>query len=487
MRPANLLFILSDNHARDALGVASDGRILTPHLDALARRGTRFTHAYTASPICCPARAAIATGRYPHETGFWDNAITYDGSAPTWHHRLREAGHDCVAIGKLHFRSSDDDNGFSEEIVPMHILGAKGGLSMLLRWCGEEPVNVGQWEMYAEKSGQGSTTYQAYDRDITGRAVDWLEARARRNGDQPFALMVSYVSAHPPFAVPQELLDLYDDTRIPLPRGFRPGERSDHPAARHLREIFAYRDLDEDMIRRFTRAYYALCTHLDAEIGKVLAALERLGLADHTRVIYTSDHGEMLGAHGLLGKFNLFEGSAGVPLIAAGPDVPQGRIVDEPVSHIDLFPTILEGCGLDPGVNAPAHARSLWPVMAQAGRGAPVFAEYHAAGSKAGSFMLRAGDDKLIYHVGAPPQLFDLTRDPDELNDLAGTPEGAARVARLVASLRAICDPEVVDARARADQKAKAEFWGGNDAIRREGLLVFTPAPGTAAEIERVR
>jgi choline-sulfatase len=125
--------------------------------------------------------------------------------------------------------------------------------------------------------------------------------------------------------------------------------------------------------------------------------------------------------------------------------------------------------------------------MAQAGRGAPVFAEYHAAGSKAGSFMLRAGDDKLIYHVGAPPQLFDLTRDPDELNDLAGTPEGVARVARLVASLRAICDPEVVDARARADQKAKAEFWGGNDAIRREGLLVFTPAPGTAAEIERVR
>ncbi len=483
MKPANLLFILSDNHARTALGAASGGLVRTPHLDALAARGTCFTAAYTASPICCPARAAIATGRYPHETGYWDNAITYDGRVPTWHHALRAAGHDCAAIGKLHFRSLEDDNGFTEEIGTMHILGGKGGVSMLLRSCAEEPVNVGQWELYADRSGEGTTTYQAYDADITSKAVAWLEARARR-ATRPWALMVSYVSAHPPFSVPGRLLDLYRDAAIPLPPRFSPDERSEHPASRHHRHIFATRDLDDAMLRRVAQAYYALCTHLDEQIGKVLAALETLGLRDDTRVIYTSDHGDMLGAHGLLGKFHLYEGSAGVPLVMAGPDVPAGQTVDEPVSHIDLYPTILEAFGVD-STASPPSACSLWPVMAGQPRPAPVFAEYHAAGSRAGSFMLRAGREKLIYDVGAPPQLFDIAVDPDETVDLASSAEGAERVAVLEKQLRSICDPEDVDRRAKADQRAKIEFWGGLEAVRDEGLLVYTPAPGTTAEIEK--
>jgi choline-sulfatase len=481
MKPANLLFILSDNHARTAMGSASGGLVQTPNLDALAARGTRFTAAYTASPICCPARAAIATGRYPHETSYWDNAITYDGRVPTWHHRLREAGHRCAAIGKLHFRSLEDDNGFTEEIGTMHILDGKGGVSMLLRWCGEEPVNVGQWELYAERSGEGTTTYQTYDAAITRKAVEWLEAHARR-ASKPWALMVSYVSAHPPFTVPRRLLDRYRDADIPLPPRFSPDERSEHPASVHHRNIFATRDLDEPMLRDVARAYYALCTHLDEQIGEVLAALARLGLTDDTRVIYSSDHGDMLGAHGLLGKFHLYEGSAGVPLIMAGPDVPEGRIVEEPVSHIDLYPTILDAFGL--ASEAPANACSLWPVMAGQPRPAPVFAEYHAAGSRAGSFMLRAGREKLIYDVGAPPQLFDIAVDPDETNDLAATIEGKAKTAALERQLRAICNPEEVDRRAKGDQRAMVEFWGGMDVVRNEGLLVYTPAPGTAPEIE---
>ena len=121
MKPSNVLFILSDEHSRRVLGCYGHPMIRTPNLDALAARGVRFADAYTNSPICVPARASLATGRYPHQIRFWDNGIAYDGTVPTWHHRLRDAGHEVTSIGKLHFRSADDDNGFTEEIMPLHI------------------------------------------------------------------------------------------------------------------------------------------------------------------------------------------------------------------------------------------------------------------------------------------------------------------------------------------------------------------------------
>src|SRR5260370_38226106 len=119
MKPANLLFMLSDEHSRIVLGCYGHPMIRTPNLDALAASGVRFSDAYCNSPICVPSRASLATGRYPHRIRFWDNAIPYDGSVPSWGHRLTAAGHAATAIGKLHFRSAADDNGFTEEIMPL--------------------------------------------------------------------------------------------------------------------------------------------------------------------------------------------------------------------------------------------------------------------------------------------------------------------------------------------------------------------------------
>ena len=130
-RATNLVFFLSDNHARNALGCYGNPHVHTPTLDRLARQGLRFAHAYCASPICCPARAAIATGRPPFQTGYWDNAIVYDGRVRSWMHALRDSGCDVRSVGKLHFRSGNDDNGFTEEHIPMHIMNARGGVSML--------------------------------------------------------------------------------------------------------------------------------------------------------------------------------------------------------------------------------------------------------------------------------------------------------------------------------------------------------------------
>ena len=481
MQPANLLFFMSDNHARSAMGCSGNPLIHTPALDALAARGTRFANAYTASPLCCPARAALATGRFPFQTGFWDNAIVYDGSVPSWMHRLRNAGHDVVSVGKLHFRTSDDDNGFSQELAPMHILNAKGGVSMLLRWSDEEPINRGQWELYLEQSGPGSSHYQEYDAEISRLAMDWLKRHAGRK-TQPWALFVSYVSPHPPFCVPQELLDLYPLDRVPLPPLYRSQERPLHPSLAHLRHIMGFQALDDEAsLRRITASYYALVTQLDRQIGAVLEAARELGMLENTRIIYTSDHGEALGAHGLFGKANLLDPGAGVPLLMCGPGVPAGHVATAPVSHVDLYPTIVEGAGLavDPA-DGGLLGHSLHHM---ATRQSPVFAEYHAAGSRRGAFMLRSGDYKLIHHVDAPPQLFNMVRDPIEAHDLAADPVARDRLDDMQRQLHALCDPQAVDLRARADQRRKADYWGGNAAILKEGLLVYTPPPGVKAEI----
>ena len=221
------------------------------------------------------------------------------------------------------------------------------------------------------------------------------------------------MSPHPPFTVPQALLDSYPASAMPLPPLFRPHERPAHPALEHLRRIMGFQAMtDEAALRRIAACYYAVVTHLDREMATVLRAAESLGLLADTRVAYTSDHGEALGAHGLFGKYTLLDPSAAIPLVMCGPGVPAGRVVDAPVSHVDLYPTLVESAGLQP---EPAERDLLGASLLGAAKSrGPVFAEYHAAGSRRGAFMLRDGPHKLIYHVDAPRQLFDLAADPDE-------------------------------------------------------------------------
>ena len=295
-------------------------------------------------------------------------------------------------------------------------------------------------------------------------------------------LFVSYPSPHPPFSVPDDFYGRIDEAAVRLPAGWRPEERSEHPADQHLRHIMGTGPLtDEAQMRRIQAGYLGLIAHLDHEIGRLLDGLEASGMSGDTRVLYTSDHGDLAGQNGLLGKCCLYEGSIGVPLIMAGPGIPEGRRCARVTSHVDLFPTIVEAVGADLAAeDADLPGRSLWPAIGGAADDVPGFAEYHAVGSKAGMFMLRDGHLKLIYHVGMPAQLFDLAEDPDELHDLGpGHPEAL----RLEGLLRSICDPEAVDARAKADQRAKAEFWGGREAVAADGLLVYTPPPGGQAEI----
>jgi choline-sulfatase len=483
MQPANLIFFLSDNHNRQVTGCYGHPIVRTPAIDRIAAAGVRFENSYSTSPLCCPARASLATGRYPHQTGYWDNAIAYDGRVPSWHHRLRGQGHTVVAVGKLHYRSGEDDNGFTEEIEPMHLHEGKGAIKNLLRgYDAEPPKDDGSfWKLYMERSGAGETHYQDYDRRITAKSIEWLECHGRGRG-KPWVLLVSYISPHPPFTVPKRLYDLYPERDMPLPVGFRRGERPEHPAAEHLRRMDGMLDMtDEAALRRIAAGYFGLITHLDEQIGAVLKAAEALGQLADTRVAYTSDHGELFGAQGIFGKKNVYEGAIGVPLLLSGPGVPRGKVSRQIVSHVDLFPTLVEGAGarLD-SADRDLHGVSLWPAVAGGDAARTGFAEYHAQGSKAAAYVVREGAMKLVYHVGMPPQLFDLGRDPHETQDLAATETATLR--SLEKRLRAICDPEAVDARAKADQRKWVDYWGGREKVASASQILFTPPPGVSQE-----
>ena len=178
----------------------------TPNLDRLAARGTRFTACWTPSPVCIPARASFATGKYIHQIGFWDNADPYDGSIPSWHHRLRAAGHRVVSIGKLHFRSDEDDTGFSEAIIPMHVVEGKGDLLGLIR--DDLPVRGAAYKM-ARMAGPGESAYTQYDREIAARAQIWLHEEARKCREKPWVLFVSFVAPHYPLTAPPEHFYLF--------------------------------------------------------------------------------------------------------------------------------------------------------------------------------------------------------------------------------------------------------------------------------------
>jgi choline-sulfatase len=485
MQPANLIFFISDNHRRDMVGAYGHPVVQTPALDKLAARGTRFTNAYSASAVCCPARASLATGRYAHQTGYWDNAIVYDGRVPSWHHRLREQGHTVTSVGKLHFRSSEDDNGFTEEIIPMHIVEGKGALFGLLRATpeGERPRRSPA-KTY-EDTAVGEADYLDYDRDISAHAIAWLKANARKVG-KPWVLWVSYTTPHPPFVVPRELMDLYPPERMPLPPLFAEADQPRHPAVAHLRKTMGYEGLaTEAFVRKVFAGYCALTTFMDSQVGRVMAAVEEMGLLDSTRMLYTSDHGEAAGSHGLFGKCGLYEHSIGVPLIMSGPGIPAQRTIREIVSHVDLFPTVLESAGaqLTP-TDADLKGTSLWPAIGGFERQRLGFCEYHAHASKNGITMLRDGDLKLIYNVGLPPQVFDLAQDPQETRDLSQA-EGGALARKLEAKLRTLVDPEAVDQQAKLDQAARVEEEGGREAILGRGSFAHNPVPGKTAELLR--
>lgn len=471
----NVLFILSDEHNRDISGCYGNQIVQTPNIDALSARGVTFDNAYCNSPICVPSRASLATGDYAHRTRYWDNAHPYDGSVRTWHHNLREAGHEVSSIGKLHYRSADDDSGFSEVINPIYVPDGQGDVIGLLRSEGKPRKAA---SAMADKAGSGTSDYSQFDGRVADAAESWLQNRQQKP-EKPWVLYVSFVIPHFPLIAPKEFFDMYADAPIPMPDQYDPAARPSHPGVDAYRNCFNYDDyFDETSLRVALQAYYGMCSYLDHNVGRVLDALAASGQADDTLVIYASDHGESLGNRGLWGKSVFYEDSAAVPLIMAGPGVQEGTRCATPASLVDIYPTVVEAAGSHLSDREYALPGSdLRKLAIDNPEDRAVFSEYHAAGSTSGGFMLRKGDWKLVYYAGHPPQIFNLRNDPRETTDLCGSPAIAAIQAEMETELRMIVDPDAASAQAFVDQQRRINELGGEDVIRAKAEIGYTPAP----------
>ncbi|MEP6609023.1 MAG: sulfatase-like hydrolase/transferase [Burkholderiaceae bacterium] len=476
MKPTNVLFIFSDEHDPRYMGCSGHPFIKTPNLDRLAARGTRFANAYTPCPVCVPARASLATGRYVHEIGYWDNAIAYDGRVPGWGHRMQDAGMRVESIGKLHYSNATDPTGFDRQYEPMHILNGIGQLWGSVR--DPMPYKAGRSALY-DKVGAGTSNYNRYDERIEQLAEKWLEDHTKTPDAKPWLLFVGLVAPHMPLVVPQQYLDLYPLDKISLPKLLpRDGYRR-HPWIERMASHWDHdATLGSDERRKLAIAcYFGLITFLDERIGRLLAVLERTGLAETTRVIYSSDHGDNLGTRGLWNKDVLYRESTGIPLLMAGPGIAAGKVSRTNVNLIDLYPTFLRAVGVPPVERERTlPGCSLFDVAdAPDDPDRIVLSEYHAVGAISGAFMLVRGRYKYHHYVGYRPELFDLEADPEEMNDLAEDPSYADELAAFEKALRRMLDPEAVDRRAKDDQNALVARHGGRETALMLGYPGETP------------
>jgi choline-sulfatase len=425
--PPNVLLILADQLAAGWLPAYGHAIVQAPALDALARDGVVFESAYCASPLCAPSRAALLTGRLPSRIGVYDNGAELRASEPTVTHRLRAAGYDTCLSGKMHFVGPDQLHGFEQRLTT-DVYPAE------LDWTPDWRAPVAQhlpWyhtmESVLEPGVCAASLQMDYDDEVAHRAVRKLHDLARAR-ERPFFLCVSFSSPHDPWELRPEYWDRYDAAAIDPPAvGPIPRDRAD-PHSLRLRDMAGIDDvaLGAEQVRRARHAYYAAISYVDERIGELLGALQVTGLRDETIVVFAADHGEMLGERGLWYKMAFFEPSARVPLIVSAPGRFASGRVDEPVSLLELAPTLLELCGLEP------DGRSLVPALA-GGRlaAADVVAEYLAEGVTSPAVMLRRGRFKYVWCADDPEQLFDLEADPNELVNRAAAEPG------LCAELRA--------------------------------------------------
>jgi choline-sulfatase len=457
-RRPNILLIMSDEHNAAVLGCYGNSTVHTPSLDTLARRGVAFESCYCNSPLCVPSRLSFTAGKYISRVGAWNNSCwlpsaDYASLASI----LNAAGYESFLCGKMHYDRTRR-YGFAEIGGNMNNSNktGKGGRRAADNLTPKNGISGRFDDFYTAEDSSVLT----HDRKVTAGTIDFL--KSRKASDKPFFLIAGYLAPHFPLIVPQRCWQPYEG-KVPMPR-IPAGHLESQPLNyKHLRIGFNVEDVPDDIVRKGRELYYGLTQWLDEEVGKVLKALENSEAADDTLVIYTTDHGENLGEHGLWWKNCMYEHAGRVPLIISWPARWKGRQRRTQVcSLLDVNRTVAElaearvpgdwnGDSMVQWLDKPDTEWKDWAIS-----------EYYAHNIASGFAMLRMGKYKYVYHT--PPdadhpaerELYDLSADPGEFNNLAGESEYGDRIAAMHTFLSGELgrDPDEAEQQCRADYAA---------------------------------
>ena len=452
---------MADQMTPFALAAYGRHRALTPNLDALAAAGVVFDSAYCNSPLCAPARYSLMSGRLPSKIGAYDNAAELRADTLTVAHHLRHAGYRTILAGKMHFCGPDQLHGFEERLTT-DIYPADFGWTPDWDHPEVRPSWYHNMRSVIDAGPCVRTNQLDFDDETTNAARQKLFDVVREADPRPFFMVASLTHPHDPYAITREFWDLYRDGEIDMPSL----SAADVPADPHSLRLRHVCDMDrtllaEGQIRNARRAYYGAISYVDAQFGRILAALRETGQADNTVVIVTADHGEMLGERGLWYKMNFFEGGARVPLIVHAPQRFAPHRVAASVSHVDLLPTLLDLAfdGQPPSGPDEPDGRSLLPhLQSAADQGAgpdEAIGEYLGEGAIAPLVMIRRGRWKFVHSPVDPDQLYDLVADPLELANLAARPEQAVRKAAFRAEVSSRWNLDALRAEVVASQRRR--------------------------------
>jgi len=445
----NILVIQADQMTAQALSLYGHPLVKTPNIDRLAAGGTVFEHAYSNFPLCVPSRTSMMAGRHANAIGMWDNAIEMPASIPTLAHYLREQDYHTVLCGKMHFIGPDQVHGFNErittDIYPSNFAWTPDWI------VGERYRPTGINMRAVVDAGICTRGLQIdYDEEVEHAGIQKLYDLARFNNDKPFLMWMSFTHPHSPYITTQHYWNLYSHDEVAMPTVPEIALEEMDPMSRWLHYAHGgdLHDVTDEHIQTARHAYYGMCTYIDDKVGKVLDTLAHLQIEDDTVVVFTSDHGEMLGERGMWFKQSFYEWSVTIPLIIKIPGQKSRARAPELTSLVDLLPTFVDiatnGEALEPVSDLDGN--SLLPLMRSdsADWNNRVISEYTGEGVIAPCRMIRRDNIKLIYTHGHPDLMYDLDADPHELENIIDHPDYEKVAAKMKAELLADWDPEAV-------------------------------------------
>ncbi len=457
----NIVLIMADQLTGMAMPMNGNPVVKAPNLQQLAKEGVNFENAYCNNPVCAPSRASLLTGLLSSEVGAYDNGAPFASEIPTIGHYLISLGYTTTLTGKMHFVGADQNHGY-EDRLNTDIYPSDYGWTA--DWAQQdEPFapSVMTVRGVIEAGACKRCMQTDHDEEVAYTAVQKIYDLARRQDKKPFFLTASFTNPHNPYVVEQKYLDMYTEEEINMPDAeYIEPELRDAWSKRYyqlIRQDEHY--ITEDHVRKARHAYYAMTSYIDDLAGRVITALKETDQYENTIIIFTADHGDMLGERGMWYKFNPFEWSVRVPYIIKTPDAKGGQNIKNPVSNLDIVPTLLDyvdeakeldyveelrGTSLRNVINGKEELEQrLVPI------------EFTGEGVYAPACIIRGNQYKFIHCGDDPEMLFDMNADPLEQNNLVNDPSKKDELEKMQKALHEIWDLETLQKTIELSQKRR--------------------------------